>query len=77
MRLILSATGSLKGLLPGGESSRVVVVVEDGLSVKEFLEIQGINPKSVAVVVNKKRRGPDFILSDNDEVFLVPPVMGG
>jgi molybdopterin converting factor subunit 1 len=66
------------------ESGSVTLEVRPGASVRELLavlqrEYPRLEPtiESAMVAVNLEYVGPDFELSEGDEVALIPPVSGG
>ena len=80
MKIKLLCFGITKELLSGFDSE---VTLENDFTVKGLKDVLStINPKflklnSLRIAVNEEYVNEDFILSENLEVVLIPPVSGG
>lgn len=68
----LAATGSVRLEIAGGAKVADVLAV-----VRGRFPALGARLDSTAVAVNLAYAGPDAVVSDGDEVALIPPVSGG
>ena len=74
MSVIFRPLGMLKSYI-GNEKE---VAVDAGRSVRETLDILGINPDLVAgVFVNDEQQSKDYILQDGDKVKVMAVIGGG
>ncbi len=80
MKLKLLCFGITKELLGGFESE---ITIENDFSVKGLKNsLANINPKfqklnSLRIAVNEEYVDDDFVLTESQEVVLIPPVSGG
>ncbi len=76
MKVKICSVGLLKRHM-GGKELCILEIPADS-SVREALEIAGIPSAEVmAVSVNQEREDKDFILSEGDELLLIPFIGGG
>ncbi len=56
---------------------RAHVPYEEGLTVRDLLETEGIAGEDLAIMVNGMHSSVDVPLNDGDSVFLLPAIAGG
>lgn len=64
---------------PRGSNTREFTLeIKPGTSLLKVYEILGIPPEEIKqAFVNGRRVEPDYILKDNDEIGIFPPIAGG
>ncbi|MEM6965404.1 MAG: MoaD/ThiS family protein [Bacteroidota bacterium] len=80
MKINVLAFGIAKDII---NATTLGVEVQDGISVGElkkqltarFPDFEKL--RSLSVAVNQEYREDDFILSESDEIVIIPPVSGG
>ncbi len=79
MRVHVRLHTTLRRVTPQGVIDRLEVDLEPGATVASLLERLEIQPRggSLLLVVNGKLVQADHMLSDGDEVRLVPGISGG
>lgn len=74
MEIKVKATSDLAGLVP--KSGKMVL--DEGARVQDLLNLLGVNPEAVMLVVIDKRIADiDAVLKDGATVELIPPISGG
>lgn len=74
MEVKVKATSDLAGLMP--QSGKVML--DEGARVQDLLDLLGVNPEAVMLIVIDKRLGDlDTVLKDGATVELIPPISGG
>ena len=80
MNIEILAFGIAKDII---QNKQVAMSVEDGISVgklkdqlcQQFPDFERL--RSFAIAVNSEYQEDDFILSEKDEIVIIPPVSGG
>jgi MoaE-MoaD fusion protein len=65
------------GLRERAGSDRVQIELPDGARVADLLAAMDVAPRSCVVAINREYADPSTLVSEADEVALVPPVSGG
>jgi len=80
MNLDIIAFGIAKDIFG---TNKIVIKIEEGISIAELKEhLLEVYPDfkrlaSFRIAVNAEYQNDDFIISNNDEVVIIPPVAGG
>ncbi|SMB98367.1 Molybdopterin converting factor, small subunit [Thermanaeromonas toyohensis ToBE] len=62
----------------GPNTQEFALKIEPGTSLFKVYEILGIPPEEIKqAFVNGRRVEPEYILKDNDEIGIFPPIAGG
>jgi len=80
MRINLLAFGIAKDILDGKQAT---MEIEEGATIEQLKEVllaqypDFQKLKSLSLAVGTAYRSDDFVLSNSDEVVIIPPVSGG
>jgi len=62
------------------QDNRVTIDLEHGSSIKDLLRSLGLSSEmthSLIILVNDQHGSQDYVLKDGDQVYLLPPIVGG